>query len=229
MYPSYLGKFLIPTTEDWVPGITYQPEPPMAVKGGLNPWADERQRELWMAEEKAWAAIRTLQTQYNSLMKQIQRAMALFNEHLREFEKLTGKKSGISEITNYASMGYALVGGPYAWAAALVSFTVGFIQSKAKARKIKKQVQLLEQAQALLLRLKAEIEAVQEKITVELGKGDAVRSVQQSRMAQDTAQSEVAYAKRESLDRQRAAVLRERNKQAYLLPRLAPGGSNDFI
>ena len=106
-----LGKFIVPPGEDWVPGIKYQPEPPLAVKGGLNPWADERQREVWMVEEKAWAAIRVLQAEYNGLMREMSSAMQQFNNGVTALESLTGKKSGIGQVTNYASLGYALVGG----------------------------------------------------------------------------------------------------------------------
>ena len=226
MYANSLGKFLVPSGEDWVPGIRYQPEPPLAVKGGMNPWADERQRVLWAAEEKAWAAIRTLQAEYKGLMVQMASAMQKFNEGVAELEKLTGKKSGIGTITNYGSMAYAIVGGPYAWAVALASFTFGYFTQKAKAKKIKRQTSQLERLLATMAALKVKIEENIAKVTEQLGKGDAVRSAQAGQITRDVAQSESAYAKRLDLDRQRASVLQERNKQAYLLPRLAPGGYN---
>lgn len=223
MYPS-LGKFLVPPGEDWVPGIRYQAEPPLAVKGGLNPWSDERQREVWMVEEKAWAAIRALQSEYNSLMSQMSRAMQQFNDGVASLEALTGKKSGIGTITNYASLGYSLVGGPYAWAAALASFTFGFFSQQAKAKKIKKQVESLERLQAQMVSLKAKIEANIAAVTDQLNKGESIRSAQAGWIVQDVAHSEAAYVKRQDLDRQRASVLQERNRQAALLPRLTPGG-----
>lgn len=226
MYPSHLGKFNVPTGGDWVPGVTYQPEPPISTPGYMNPWALERQRELFTAEEKAWVEIQKLQRSYKSIMAAIQFQMNDFNSHIERIESLTGKKSGISQITNYASMMYSFSGGPYAWAASLLKFGVDIAMSFIKKRKLKKLMKELEEIQAKLLALSARIEKVQADVTKLVQTGETIRSAQSVKVSADVKATETAYAKRQELDSLRASVLRERNRQAAALPRLAPGGPN---
>lgn len=233
MYPA-LGKFTFPEgVDEWVPQVRYIPEPPVVIRGSMNPWAEERQRALFLQEEKAWVEIQKLQKDYAGLMGKISYQMGLFNEKVREIERITGKKSGVATLTNYASLVYSLAGGPYAWAVALgkliLDFGMGMLEAKKKKKKVQKIVKEIEAIQAVLMGLHKQIQAIGEKISGLIQTGDSVRSAQSTQMVEAVTNTEAAYAKRQSLDRQRADVLRERNRQAFLLPRLTPGGPYDAI
>jgi len=230
MYLSHLGKFNVPANDpDWVPKITYTPEPPIVVRGAMNPWQEERQRVLFMAEEAAWKTIQRLQGDYRGLMAKIDAGMREFNAKIAEVEAITGKKSGINELTTYASLVYSLSGGPYAWAVSLgkliLELGLGFLKARKKKKKLEKIKQQMDVIRARLAALSQQVETLQKEIGRLIRSGDAVRSAQAVQMTTDMAQSESAYRERRALDRQRADVLRERNRQVAQMSR-TPGGSD---
>jgi hypothetical protein len=234
MYPPLLGRFYAPArnhwsaSPHWVTDVQYQPEPPILVRGSMNPWADERQREVFNAEEQTWTKIQVEQKTYRAVLRQIDAKMAQFNDLIRQVEGITGKKSQFGEITTYAALAYSLSGGPYGLLVSLgkmvLDFGLGMLAAKKKKKKLNKLVQQIEQVQAELTALTAQIDGIQKKVHDLIQTGDRIRNSQEVRVSQDWQNSESLYAKRVSLDRQRADVLRERNRQVALWQPKPSGG-----
>lgn len=230
MYPALLGKFFVPDegtwrmpVEGWVAGVTYQAEPSIVVRGAMNPWADERQREVYLAEEAAWKNIVPLQAEYVRLYHQLNRLIAQIQHWIRDIEILTGKKSGLADAANYATLLYSLAGGPYAWAAALAKLGVDMILGIGKKKQLKSIMNKLDMLAAQVTGVQARLQAITEEVSRLIQSGERIRAGQMVKITADVAQSETAYQQRQTLDRQRAVVLRERNRQVALLPRQPRG------
>jgi hypothetical protein len=230
MYPTVtrlrslnLGKFSVPQTENWVPGVTYTPEPPLVIRGAMNPWAQERTREVYLAEEQAWKKIITLQAEYRALYAQSEILIARHNALIQQLEKLTGKKSGLLSAQNIGL--YVLqnaiyaAGGPWGYAFMAVKLGVEFLLGNLKKKKIQKTIKELETLNATLTALYQKLEGIGQQVGGLVQTGDVLRSTQAARIQQDLTQSETLYQQRQSLDRLRADVLRERTRQvAQLYP-----------
>jgi hypothetical protein len=234
MYPPLLGKFVVPEagtrlmpSEGWVAGVRYQAEPPIVVKGGLNPWADERQREVYTAEEAAWKQIVPLQAEYVGLVHRQDVLITEIQHWLRDIEVLTGKKSGLSDASNYATLLYSLSGGPYAWAAALAKFGVDFVLGIGKKKQLKSIMSKLEALAAQVAVVQARMQVVADAVVRLIQTGEAIRAGQLVKITQDVAQSEQLYQDRQGLERLRASVLKEKNRQAALMP--TRQGGNDAL
>jgi len=150
-------------------------------------------------------------------------AMAEFNHQLRRLEGLTGKKAPLGDLTTYAALAYSLAGGPYGFLVAIGKMGLDFLMSSRKKKKIQAIVDTLERLQAELTRYTATLDQIQNKVHGLIQTGEAIRNSQVVRVSQDWAKSESLYAQRVTLDRQRADVLRERNRQVALIPRRTGG------
>lgn len=223
MYPS-LGKFNVSITDpDWPASMTYTAEPPVTVKHSMNPWQTEREREVWLAEEKSWKGILPKQAKYREWVHKIKVLISQLNGQVSELERTTGQKSGMG-IATYGTMLYSLAGGPYAWVAAIAKMGVDMIigiSTKKRAKKIQARIEAMiaqiTQAYAANEVIKGEIEGL-------IRVAEGIRATQPARAKAAVDQSEGFYLKRLELDRTRATVLQERNRQAAFLPRRPTGG-----
>lgn len=201
----YLGEIFVPSTEDWVPGITYRPEPPIVIRGSMNPWADERKREVWLAEEAAWKKITALQGTWRELRKQEAEHMREIQHWLRDMERLTGKKSGISSAANYGALLYSVSGGPYAWAAAIGKFGIDMILGIGKKKQAKSIMRKLEDLGAKMMLVQTRMNETAKALEPLVRVGAAVKDTQKTRTAQDLQKSETLYASRALRDREQGA------------------------
>lgn len=231
MYPSiatlrplHLGKFSVPQTENWVPGVTYTPEPPIVIRGAMNPWEEERTREIYLAEEAAWKRILPLQAEYRALYARSEILITRYNAVIHELEDVTGKKSGLFSAQN---IGMYIVqnaissaaGGPWGFAFMALKTGIEFLLGNKKKKKIENLVKELEALNAQLTALFQQLQGIADQVSGLVQTGDVLRATQAARIQQDLTQSETLYQQRQSLDRLRADVLRERNRQvAQLYP-----------
>jgi hypothetical protein len=209
--------------------VEYQPEPPIVVRGSMNPWNDERQRVVWQAEEKAWVTIQAKQSEYRRTYDRLQSTIAQMNSLVSELEGLTGKKMGMFTVQNLASMLAMSSGNPYIIAAMFIKqFVFDAFAAKKKKKKIEGLVQRLESLQAQAKSIVDQLHVLEDTVTTLIATGDAIRNTQQTTITQDMAQSETAYQARQQLDTLRASVLRERIRQAATLPS-PPGGTHNDL
>lgn len=225
-YTNYLGQFIIPQNDpDWPVAMTYKAEPPITVSWSMNPWETERVREIWLAEEAAWKAILPKQAKYSAMVEQLKVWISQLNGQVGELERTTGKSSGFGTAATYGTMVYSLTGGPYAWAAALAKMGVDMIVGIGTKKRAKRIMAQIEELVAKIQKGYASNELIKADIETLIKTAEGIRASQPGRAAGALAQSETAYQAAQDLDRMRADVLRERNKQAALLPRYAPGGN----
>lgn len=235
MYPALLGRFVAPQpghwtkSPHWVENVQYQPEPPLAVRGAMNPWEQERQRVVFAAEELTWVKIQAQQKEYRRVLRLIDVAIDRYNQLIHELEELTGKKSGAADIANYAMLAYSLSGGPYGFVLSIAKMGFDFLMSSKKKKKINKKIHEIESVQAELKRLSQVLDGIQKKVHDLILTGDKIRDTQAVQMSKDVEVSEQAWAKRQSLDKQRADVLRERNRQVALWQPRPRGGIPDAL
>jgi len=236
MYPPLLGKFDVPAGENWVPGVRYVPEPPIVIRGSMNPWKDERTREVYLAEESAWKQIVPLQAEFKSVLGQFNVAMGRYNALIARFEALTGQSGAGGLIKVKGPLGMVL--SPVNMVAGLVSSVFGMVgglfggskkkkEAARKQREAEQVVKEIEAMQSVLTQLQQNLSMIQGKIAGLIQTGETIRSSQTARVAQDTAQSETFYRQRQATDRVRAGVLRERIKQVSLMQRTR--GGNDVL
>ena len=204
MYTLRLGEFIVPPVEDWVPVIQYIARPPLAIRGVMNPWAQERQRVLWTAEEAAWKKIKPLQEEYRKLKRVESLHMKEVQHWMRDLERLSGKKSGVSQAATYGSMMYAIAGGPYAWAAAIAKFGVDMILGIGKKKQAKRIMKRLEELGELLQVNMSALTRVVNEITPLLDTTRAVQAAQSEIVAHDIRQSKVAHDAAQSTRQQQA-------------------------
>jgi len=149
-----LGRFEIPEVEDWPLQVRYIPEPPLLIRGAMNPWELEKKRELWMKENEAWKQIQALQSQYRSKLSAYNERVSRFNQLIGEIEHLTGKK-GLQRIMGSKGFQAASLAitttNPYGAiiAAALVAVSLletGFKILSGEARRKKKRLKELTNA-----------------------------------------------------------------------------------
>lgn len=152
--PSDLGRFEIPEVEDWPLQVRYIPEPPLLIRGAMNPWELEKKRELWMKENEVWATIQGLQRQYRSYLNDYNYNVNRFNQLIGEIENMTGKK-GLQKVMGSKGFQAASLAvtttNPYgaAIAAALVAVSLletGFKLISGEARRKKKRIKELTDA-----------------------------------------------------------------------------------
>lgn len=212
MYPAHaLGKFMVPEIEQWVEAVSYRPEPPIVVRGSMNPWETERQREIYLAEESAWKTIQEKQIRYRSLRLQAEEQLVYFNRIVGEIEGLTGKKSGLLSTQNVASFAASSSGNPYLMAAMGVKMLVDLFMSSSKKKKIQSKMKDLEQIQARILALNVQMDTIAGEVGRLTMIGEAYREMQAVRSTDVARQSESAYAYRQTNERERAKALRAIN------------------
>ena len=232
-FPHYrLGEFEIPSGQDWVKTLRYIPRPPLAIRGSLNPWQQERTRVLWQAEEAAWRAIQKLQADYRAVEAKMLSAIARFNQTVEEMESRIGRKSGISKLSTYGSAVGFVPG--FNIAGAILSF-IGFIGGMFEAKKKKKQAQ---HYAALLTAIQHEIEGYQNKL-VEIQKlvayqtsvTDRVKSEQAELVTQDLERNRMKIASRQEQDARAGAYRRalyEQTRQAAPFRVVSPQQTGDL-
>lgn len=228
-----LGRFFSPPPDQWranpehgVLDVQYQPETPVAVRGAMDPWALERQRELFAAEEIAWKSIQAEQVYYRRLLAESVRKIAEFNQKVRELEQLTGKPSGMLSANNIASFIAGAGGNPYIMAALAIKQVVEIVLGSLKKKKINAKIREIERLQAEIRAIYAKMVAIQDRVEKLIQTGEQVRMAQQIKIDAALQQSATAYASRQLLDAQRGAALAERNRQVALLFPSRPGGSD---
>jgi len=230
MYPSLLGRFIVPSQSwetgpaGWVPGVTYQAEPPIVVRGAMNPWNAERQRVVWQAEETAWTGIQGKQAEYRRVYARLQAVIAKMNHVVLELESLTGKKAGLFTVENIASVLVSAGGNPYLIAAMfLKTFVFDAIMGQKKKKKIEGLMRQLEAFQVQARVYVGQLHKIEAEVTGLIQTGDRLRGMQQVTVTKDMAQAERAYQSRQALERVRASALLEHNRQVALLPRKRGG------
>lgn len=204
----YLGEIIVPHSEDWVPNVTYRPEPPIVVRGSLNPWAQERKREQWLAEEAAWKKITALQARWRSQMAGFNVVKGRYNRTIGELEGLTGStglirvKGPIGMVISPVNMVFSLID----------TLTFGVFGSGKKKKKIKSLTRDLETMQVQLRTYEADFSAMAADMSQLVAAGKIIQDTQRARTDADVKQSEALYAQRVSKQReqgsQHAALVR---------------------
>lgn len=234
MYPNHLGRFNIPANDpEWAGNMTYTPEPPIAVRGYMNPWEEERKREAWLAEEQAWKAIVPKQATFWQYSRQMKSLMNQYNALVAELENLTGQPVGLQKMTSFTQK-IPFVGGMVGGIMGMIDSILGMLTgglfgggAKKKKKKAEELVRRIEAVQAQMSRVQDKLIAVVTEIETLVNTAQGIRASQPERAQAAIDQSVSAYQQRQQLDRLRADVLRERNRQVALMPR-SPGGSNDL-
>lgn len=202
----YLGKFTIDVSrQDLLRTLQYHEEPmPVTVRGGMNPWAQERQRALRLAEDAAWKSLGAIKAQALPLYQRYEATLPEFNRKLAELEGLTGQKGGgIGKmLLSPIMMPFKMIGGLFGG-----------------GKKKKQQAQHAEQLQRDLTRLEAELLALQSSLDALhqqaiplIGTATQIRGQQDAQRAELLTQSPAAYETRRSLDRSRGRELAELNR-----------------
>ncbi len=146
-----LGRFEIPEVQDWPLQVRYIPEPPLLIRGDMNPWELEKKRELWLKENEAWKQIGILQGQYRTKLNEYNSRVSRFNQLIGEIEHVSGKK-GLQRIMGSKGFQAASLAitttNPYGAiiAAALVAVSLletGFKMLSGEARRKKKRIKEL--------------------------------------------------------------------------------------
>lgn len=215
MYPLHaLGRFIIPDTPEWVEALRYQAEPPLVIRGAMNPWALERQREIWMAEEAAWKEIQQKQVAYRQVRLAAEAALRRFNAIIRQIEAMTGKKSGMLSAGNVASFVAGAGGNPYIMAALALKMVVEMILGSKKQKKIKRLIEEATRLQANILAYHAQMETIAGEVQRLTMIGEAYRDMQTVRSTEVARQSEAAYTQQQSTERERGKALHALNMMA---------------
>ena len=214
----YLGEITVPQTDQWVAGLRYRPEPPIAVRGSLDPWNQERKREQWLAEEAAWKQILPLQREYLTAEQEFNSVMVRYNSLIGELEGLTGQ-SGLIRVKGPIGM----VISPINMVVGLLDkLTFGIFGGSKKKKKIQRLTQELERAQSRLTILQAVLERVGGAINQLVHAGKAVQEAQRVRMALDMMKSQEMYVQARGVQKQAA---QEHARRALAYESLYPNAS----
>lgn len=222
-----LGRFNVPEGENWPVAVTYIPEPPVQVRGGLNPWELERTRVLFTAEEAAWKKIQGYQATYRQVEAHLKSSIAQFNQKLIEFESVTGKKTGIQQISTYGGMvaiipGFQLLGGIFA-AIGLLSSLIGGNKKKKKAERLGKELQ---QLQASMVADQQQLQSLADAIGQQTTVTAQIKQAQQQIVTAAVRQSEQIYQAKQANETQISAAIEARNLYAARLYPARQGGNN---
>ncbi len=225
MYCPTLDLFRVPDVPHWPEAVRYYPEPPVAPRGAFNPWQLERNRQVYAAEEKAWASIQTLGREYKARRVESETLLTHFNRAIAEVESLTGKKTGMS-ASSVASLVATVSGNPI-WGAAMgIKFLVDMFMGSQKKKKIERAIREAERVQALLVAAYQRMEAIAGEVSMLVRVGESIRSEQQATASAIEQYSERAYQQRQSLERQRAAAHRVQAEIALRTVPIRQGGSD---
>jgi hypothetical protein len=218
----YLGRFTIDENRsDLLRSLQYLPEPgPIAVRGGFNPWAQERARALRLAEDAAWKSLGAIKAQVIPLYQRYEATLPEFNRKLAELEGLTGQKGGgIGKLfTSTIMMPFSMIGGLFG-------------SGKKKKKRAEQLQRDLTRLEAELLALQSSIDALHQQAIPLIGTATQIKGQQDAQRADLLTQSPAAYETRQSLDRARGRELAELNRfvaqsPQYNRPR---GGHADAI
>ena len=175
---------------------------PAAIRGAMNPWEQERQRTLRLAEDAAWQSLRAIKAQAAPLYGRYEATLWEFNHKLAELEGLTGQKAGggIGKmLTSTIMMPFNMIGG---------LFGVG----KKKAKHAARLQGDLTRLEADLLALQSSIDALHQQAIPLIGTATAIKGQQDAQRADLLSQSGAAYETRRSLDAARGKELAELNR-----------------
>jgi len=227
MYPAnaHLGRFESTPPGQWVRDpkhpvldIRYIPEPPVSVRGALNPWDQERQRQVFMAEEAAWRKVQAYQARYRGLIRQSESLLRIYNTMVTQLEEMTGEKQeGMFSAQNIMEFIASSGGNPYIAAGLFLKKIVTMAFDMMKAARIKRHIAKLVVVQERIVAVYKQMTALQKKIEYEIMAGERIRQQQQATVRKDLEQSFLTVVKRQGLDAIRAAALKERNEQMALL------------
>lgn len=209
--------------------MTYTPEPPIVVQYSMNPWETERQREVWLAEEAAWKAIVPKQAQFWALSGEMRGLMNQYNALVAELEGLTGQPVGLAKMTSFTQK-IPFVGGMVGGVMGMLDSLVGMLTgglfgggAKKKKKRAEALIRRIETVQSRMSLVQDKLIFIVGQIEASIHAAEGIRVSQPIRAQAAKEQSEVAYVKRQQLDKQRGTVLRERNRQVALMPRQRGG------
>jgi hypothetical protein len=201
MYP--LGKFTIDERRsDLLRSLQYHEEPmPAAIRGAMNPWVQERQRALRLAEDAAWKSLGAIKVQVIPLYQRYEATLPEFNRKLAELEGVTGQKGGGvgKMLTSTIMMPFSMIGGLFG----------GGKKKKQRAEQLQRDLTRLE---AELLALQSSIDALHQQAIPLIGTAVQIKGQQDAQQADVLTQSPASYETRRSLDVARGKELAELNR-----------------
>lgn len=206
IFQRQLGEFTAPENDpDWVHKIQFIERRPVQIKGSMNPWELERVRALWEAEKATWQKILPLKAEYAKVETSMRALVVRYNNLIQEFEKLTGKKMGIQEISSYGSMALAILPG-FGWAAAVIGLLGPLLgMTSGKKKKIESKMRELETVQAEIGRLQGRLLAIQQEIAQYMQVTEQVKGQQAAIMQADIQRTEQVRREKQVLDAQSLA------------------------
>lgn len=224
MYASsaiHLGRFEVPSerfgqkVDEWVPLIQFIPEPPIVVRGSMNPWDDERKRVLLKAEQDNWVKIQALQQEWPRLKAELHVLIDRYNKGIWEIDKrmeeLGMKKSGMSAL-DMATFIVGFIPG-FGTAAMVMKLAtelpklIGMLTGKTK-RRMKDLKNWIRDVTAVAARMDAignRFVGIQTEARALIGQSEFIKSAQQAQAAVDVAATQGAYSQRKANEQTQAA------------------------
>lgn len=194
-YPNFLGEFVAPVEkDDWVNYVKWNERKPLLIRGSLNPWELERTRTVWEAEKAAWAKIVPLKNEYKDRENQIRRDISIFNEHLAELERVTGKKVGLGAGGKYFGMYLSILPG-FGWFSAafsLASMGLEMLMGGKKKKRIAELTRILEEAQARMVKNQQRLGSIQQEVKALMETTAQALQAGSAKMQRDTVQAQLS-------------------------------------
>lgn len=182
-YPNFLGEFVAQLTQDdWVNHVRWNERKPVQTRGALDPWKIERTRLVWQKEKETWPAIEKLKLEYATREKQMRYDIAVFNEHLAELERVTGKKVGLGPIGSYGGMALAVIPG-FGWFSAaftVISMGLEMLMGNKKKKRVNELMGIMQDAQERLKRNQQRLQVIQTEIKVLMGVTEQAQAANES-------------------------------------------------
>ncbi|MGL5936384.1 MAG: hypothetical protein ACRCZI_12285 [Cetobacterium sp.] len=192
-YIARLGEFAVNWNKpDLLRHVGYRPVGlPQAVRGAMNPWVQESQRGLHLAEEAAWKDISRLRSLAIPLYRSGKTKTDEFNRKLAEFEALTGQKVGGGGITSMLMMPINMLMMPLK----MIGGLFGGNKKKKRAEDLRRD---LERLQAEMVSIQSRLDAIHGQAVPLLQTSMQVKQVQSDVRAAALKQSSAAYATQHS-------------------------------
>lgn len=192
-YQNFLGEFVVSQGDDWPTTITYTERRPYTGHS-FNPWEAEQQRRIWVQEQATWPKIQTRKHEYSAIEKTMSADIAIFNSHLVELERVTGKKVGLGPIGTFGGMALAVIPG-FGWAAAVfsaVSMIFEMIGGNKKKKRVRQLMRIMEEAQARLQKSQQRLIALQNELKDLLGATERAKEENESIKQRDIERQKIA-------------------------------------
>jgi len=199
-YPNFLGEFVAPIEkDDWVNYVKWNERRPALVRGALNPWELERIRAVWEAEKAAWAKIIPLKNEYKTREDEIRRDIGIFNAHLTELERVTGKKVGLGAGGKYFGMYLAILPG-FGWFSAafsIASMGLEMLMGNKKKKRIAELTRILEEAQARMQANQQRLGVIQQEVKALMDITEQAKQAGSEKMQRDMLQAQFSQQKQD--------------------------------